>query len=136
MTRDLSKSVKVSPGTVAALSTDTAISSPVVDTQGYDGLMFAIFFNTLTDANATFAVLVEHDDASGFGTATAVSDSDLIGTEAAAGFQYDDDNETRKIVYIGSKRYVRLTVTPTGNTGTDPIAILPILGFPKKAPVA
>ena len=32
-----------------------------------------------------------------------------------AGFQFDDDNELRKIGYVGIKRYVRATITPSGN---------------------
>ena len=38
----------------------------------------------------------------------AVADADLIGTEAEAGFTFfADDGETRKLGYIGNKRYTR-----------------------------
>ena len=97
----------------AARTDNTAIVSQVADLKGYDGCMLAINIGANTDANATFAVLIEDsDDNSTYG---AVADEYLNGTEALAGFQFDDDNEMRKIGYNGIKRYVRATITPSGN---------------------
>lgn len=122
---------------VAARTDNTAIVSAIIDIRGYDSCTFVIITGTNTDANATFAVLVEHDDASGFGTAAAVDDADLVGTEALAGFQYDDDVECRKIGYRGNKRYLRVTVTPTGNdSGNIFIAGVAILGHPARGATA
>jgi hypothetical protein len=36
--------------------------------------------------------------------------------EAAASYTFADDAETRAIGYIGTKRYIRLTVTPAATT--------------------
>ncbi len=122
---------------VAARTDNTAIVSSIIDVRGYDSLMFAISVGTNTDANATFTVLVEHDDASNMGTAAAVGDADLNGTEALASYQYDDDTETRKIGYRGNKRYVRLTITPAGNdSGNIFVAAVAILGGAHIAPTA
>ena len=143
--RDLISNIQVKRAISPVSSADnTALVSQIIDRQGYDSLAFLIAIGSIGDADATFAVLVEHDDAAGFGTAAAVADADLVsqtnGTapEAAAGFQFDDDNEVRKIGYLGSKRYVRLTITPTGNSGTPSaalIAALAVLGNPEHAPV-
>lgn len=120
---------------VAARTDNTAIVSAVIDTFGYEAVELVLITGTNTDANATFAVLVEDDDASGFGTAAAVADAQLIGTEAAAGFTFGDDVECRKIGYVGGKRYVRMTVTPTGNdSGNIFIAGVAVLGAPRHAP--
>lgn len=97
----------------AARTDNTAIVSQVADLKGYDGCMLAINIGANTDANATFAVLIEDSDNNS--DYTAVDDAYLNGTEALAGFQYDDDNEMRKIGYTGIKRYVRATITPSGN---------------------
>lgn len=102
----------ISPVSVADT---TAQVSQIIDMAGYRGLEFVIAIGSVADADATFTVLVEHGDVSNLSDAAAVADADLIGTEAAAGFQFDDDNETRKIGYKGSKRYVRLTITPVAN---------------------
>ena len=117
--RDLHNNISVrraiSP--VAAVTDDTPIVSQIIDTLGYEAVEFVAAIGALADANATFAVLVEHGDAANLSDAEAVPDVNLIGLESGAGFQFDDDNETRKIGYVGIKRYVRVTVTPTGNTG-------------------
>lgn len=109
----------ISPVSVA----DTTPSvSQIIDMQGLSAVMFGILTGSIADADATFAVLLEESDDSGFSTSNAVADADLVGTEALAGFQFDDDNETRKIGYKGSKRYVRLTITPTANASAALIA--------------
>jgi len=115
---------------------DTPLVSQIIDRAGTEGLEFAIAIGTIDDANATFAVLVEDDDDPAMGTAAAVDDSQLLGTEAGAAFTYDDDDKVTKIGYIGVKRYVRLKITPSGNSansdGAD-ISALAILGGGGKA---
>lgn len=120
---------------VAAGTDNTPWVSQIIDRQGFDALEFAIAIGANTDADATFTVLMEHDDASGFGTAVAVPDDELLGTEAAASFDFSDDNETRKIGYRGNKQYVRLTITPSGNgAGNIFLAALAILGHASLQP--
>jgi hypothetical protein len=124
-----------------SVADDTALVSAIIDCQGFSELMFGILIGSIADANATFAVLVEHGDAADLSDAAAVADADLSsqtpGTapEAAAGFQFDDDNEVRKIGYTGVKRYVRLTVTPSGNGSAALIAAFAALRRPAVAPV-
>lgn len=123
----------ISPVSVAD---NTALVSQIIDRQGFSALEFAIAIGAIADADATFAVLIEDGDAANLSDAAAVADALLIGTEAAAGFQFDDDNETRKIGYAGNKRYVRLTITPTGNASAALIAAIAILGGAHSSPVA
>lgn len=113
----------------AARTDNTPIVSQIIDTAGYDGCVFVINNGANTDANATFTVLIEHGDAANLSDAAAAPDSALTGTEALAGFTAaDDDNKLRKIGYVGSKRYVRLTITPAGNDAgnifVDAVALL------------
>lgn len=115
---------------------DTPIVSQIIDRQGYDSLEFLINIGSVPDANVTFAVLVEEGDASNLSGGNAVADADLLGTELLAGFQYDDDNEVRKIGYTGDKRYVRLTITPSGNSSPGCyLGAIAVLGHPAQAPV-
>ena len=123
----------ISPVSVADT---TAAVSQVIDRQGFTALMFAIALGAIADADTTMAVLVEHADISDMTGAVAVPDAELNGTEAAAGFQFDDDNETRKIGYVGNKRYVRLTITPANNASAALIAAVALLGGASDAPVA
>lgn len=137
--RDLHNNLHVKRGLspVAAGTDNTAYVSQIVDTQGFGSCEFIILIGANTDANATFAVLVEDGNNSGLNDNAAVDDKYLLGTEALAGFQYDDDNEVRKIGYVGPKRYVRVTITPSGNdSGNIFIAGVWILGHPQSAPTA
>ena len=123
----------ISPVSVAD---NTAQVSQIIDRQGYDALVFSILTGSVADADATFVVLVEHGNDSGLSDAAAVPDSDLNGTEALAGFQFDDDNETRKIGYVGNKRYVRLTITPAANASAALLAAVAVLCHKDFTPTA
>lgn len=131
--------VAIAPAVVAD---NTAQVGNVIDRMGFDALTFAILTGTLADADATFAVLVEHGDDPALGDAAPVADEHLVsavkGTapEAAAGFTFAADNATRKIGYVGGKRYVRLTVTPSGNGGNAPLAAVADLSHAAVRPVA
>lgn len=118
---------------VVATNND-ALVSQVIDTVGYESLTFAILTGTLADTDATFTVLVEDGDTSG--SLSAVSDDFLLGTEAGASFTFAADDSTREIGYAGKKRYVRITITPAGNSGNAAIAVGAILGHPHVAPAA
>ncbi len=120
----------ISPVSVADT---TAQVGTVVDGQGYGSVTYVIATGSIADADATFTVLLEESDASGSGF-TAVADDDLLGTEALAGFQFDDDNECRKLGYRGVKRYTRMTITPVGNASAAVICAVAILGSPAVAP--
>lgn len=120
---------------VAARTDNTAIVSSIIDRQGYDSLTFGIAVGTNTDANATFAVTMDDGDAANLSDAAAVAAGDLVGTYALAGYTFADDAESRKIGYRGNKRYVRLTITPSGNdSGNIFLAALAILGNASVAP--
>jgi hypothetical protein len=119
----------------AQTNSDTAVVSQKLDMQGYDSAMLVIQIGANTDANATFTVLIEDSpDNSNF---TAVDDAYLNGTEVLASFQFDDDNECRKIGYVGTQRYLRATITPSGNNSGDLfVAAVWILGNPNRQPTA
>lgn len=135
MTNNLHILNAISP--VAARTDNTAIVSAIIDRLGYDSLTFGIAVGTNTDANATFAVTMDEGNASNLSDAAAVATADMAGTLALAGYTFADDAESRKVGYLGVKRYVRLTITPTGNdSGNIFVAALAILGNPDRAPTA
>jgi len=135
--QDLFHNLTVRPALApASVDDDTAQESLVIDRRGYESLTFVIATGVIADADASFAVLVEHGDESDLADAAAVPDAELLGTEALAGFGADDDTETRKIGYAGAKRYVRLTITPGGNSADAYLAAVALLGAPHVAPTA
>lgn len=111
-----------------SVSDNTAQVGQIIDGQGATSVTYVIATGAIADADATFAVLLEEGDAANMSDAAAVADVDLIGTEALAGFQFDDDNECRKLGYKGAKRYTRLTITPSGNASGALMSAVAVLG--------
>ena len=126
----------IAPAANSNLGTTPLVGS-IIDRLGYESVTYGIITGALSDVNATYTTLLEESDAANMDGADAVADADMIGTEAAAGFDFADDGETRKLGYIGSKRYTRLTITPAGaDSGNSPIAAIAILGNPPTRPVS
>lgn len=128
----------ISPVSVAD---NTAQVGQVIDRQGFNSLMYVIATGAIADADANFAVLLEESDALDMSGAVAVADIDMnsqapgVAPEAAAGFGFDDDNEVRKLGYVGNKRYTRLTITPAGNASAALVSVTAELGHADRRPV-
>lgn len=110
---------------------NTAKTTTVIDCNEYQAVEFYIITGTLADANATFAVSLTYSDSVTSPTnehvsGAAVPASSLIGTTTDASFTFAADNAVKQIGYIKDKRYVSLTVTPSGNTGNAPLCVLAV----------
>ncbi len=123
---------------IAVGTTGTGQTGKVVDRAGYDSVAILFDYGSITATNATFTPVVKHGDVTG--TMTSVADSDLIGTEAAAGIAAGtprtsgvNKNVTKKIGYKGIKRYVSANIVST-ITAAVPVAATVIMGSPKHAP--
>jgi len=120
---------------------NTAQVGQIIDILGFQSLTYLIALGSIADADATFTALLEESDASDMSGSNAVADSDMIsqtvGTapEAAASFQFDSDNQVRKLGYIGTKRYTRLTITPANNASAALMSAVAVLGHPDVKPV-
>lgn len=129
MQRDLYHSL--SPAISLAPAARTASANGTgVDLTGFLSAMVEIVTGTITDGTHTFAV-EESDDNSAF---TAVADANLLGTEPA--IVAADDNVVKRIGYLGSKQYLRVSVTvATATTGGIYGATI-LRGHPRHGPVA
>jgi len=125
---------------VAAGVTGTGVTGKIIDRQGYEGVTLVASYGTITATSATLTLTVLHGDVTG--TMTSVADADLLGTEVAASIvagtprtSNSNKNVTKRIGYVGGKRYVTAKVVPTV-TATTPIAVTALLSHPADAPVA
>jgi hypothetical protein len=136
--RDLANHLHFKPAFApgAAVTDNTAQVSTILAVANFGSAVLAFVTGTLSDADATFTTLLEESNAADMSGANAVADIDLIGTEALASFTFADDAECRKLGYIGSKSYIRATITPTGNTGNLFVAGMWVQGHPASAPTA
>lgn len=120
------------------LTDDSSVVSAVIDTLGYSSLTLVVQLGTLADSDGEWTVTVKSGDTATQGDHTAVVDDFLIGTEALAGFTFENDGECRKIGYKGSDRYVSIEIDNSGavNSGNAPIAVLAVLGDPVSRPTS
>lgn len=100
---------------ITQTNVDTPIVSTILDLQDKHAAAMILAYGPITDADATVAVLLEESNASNMAGANTVAAVDQILTSVSAQALFTDDDEVRKIGYIGSKRYIRLTVTTTNN---------------------
>jgi hypothetical protein len=109
------------------VSDGAARTSAAIDVRNYKSVTFIIATGTLADADATWSVTVKEGNTTTQASHTAVDDKWLIGTEALAGFQFDDDNEVRKIGYVGIADYVSIEIDDvTANSGSAPTCVIMI----------
>jgi hypothetical protein len=135
--RDLHNNIEPRRGiSPAAATTDnTPFVSEIVDRRDFESVEFIIAIGANTDANVTFTVLFEDGNDPSLSDHAPVADAELLGSETLASFKFDDDNEVRSIGYVGSKRYCRVTITPSGNdAGNAFVSGVWVLGHPVLAP--
>ncbi len=114
---------------------NAAMVGAIMDMQGWGAAEFLITLGTITTAGTTYTALLEEGAVANLSDAVAVADADLLGTEALASFIDSEVNTTKKLGYKGNKRYIRLTMTPAGNTGASTMSAVCVKGCPSIAPV-
>lgn len=116
-----------------AITTNTTTVGNIIDTKGFNSIVFAILSKVITDG--AYALKVEDGEDSGLSDAADVPAADVLG--ALTGFVAADDNVVKRIGVVSKKRYVRLSIVSTGVTaGVDIMSAVAILGHPLRAPVA
>lgn len=126
---------------VAIGTTGTGKTSAAIDTAGYNGVEFLVNYGSVTATNAVFTVLLTECATTG-GSFTSVADTDLIGTESAAGLAAASartsgttKNVTKRVGYIGNQRYVKIKVSSTVTAGAI-IGADALLHSPRNAPTS
>ncbi|EJB02889.1 hypothetical protein Rleg9DRAFT_1703 [Rhizobium leguminosarum bv. trifolii WSM597] len=120
----------------AAVADNTPFVSQILDRMGAESVALAIILGAIADADATFAVTLDHGDVANLSDAAAVPADQMNGTLTLAGFDFNADNLIRKLGYLGGKRYVRATITPSNNAGNVFLSAVWILGKNNMRPTA
>ena len=111
-----------------AISSDTTTNGVIIDTAGYESILFVIQSGTITDG--TYTSLIQEGDDSGLSDAASVADADLTNTEASIAFAATDDNTSKSIAYVGDKRYVRLNIVSASTSSGGTLSAVAIKGDP------
>lgn len=102
-----------------ATNSNTAVNSTIVDLMNARSVVFDINVGPITNSNATLVPSLTEGNDPALADGATVAAGDMLGTIAGATFggsaQGNTANTGAKVGYIGSKRYVRLTLTPTLN---------------------
>lgn len=115
------------------ITANTTTVGNVIDTVGFESLEYLIQSGTITDG--AYALLLEEDDAIGFGSSSVVPADEILGV--LTGFVAADDDAAKRVGSIGKKRFQRLSIVSTGtSTGATKMSSVAVLGNPKSAPVA
>lgn len=101
--------------------TAVAVTSAALDTLGFDGAAFSINVGGTLGGTSTYAV-TESDDDTTYTAAPATSVLDDGGPLAI--------NTSKRVGYVGNKRYAKLTFTPSASStvGITGLLILPSQG--------
>jgi len=130
--RDLKNNIKIANAlNIASISTNTTTAGVEIDTQGYESVTFEIITGARTDGTVT--PLIQESDVLG-SYSGSVDDDNLIGLETDAALSVAQSRS--RIGYIGTKRYVKLSLVSTSVTTGLTAGASVILGNPKSAPVA
>ncbi len=111
-----------------AISADTTTNGVIIDTAGFESILFVIQSGTLADG--TYTPLIQEGDDSGLSDAASVSDADLTNTEASVAFAATDDNTSKSIAYVGDKRYVRLNIVSASTSSGGTLSAVAVKGNP------
>lgn len=136
--RDLYNSIKaviaIAPVTITDNTGPTGI---IIDRQGFDSVTFVFATGTLADADIAAGVSLKHGDVANLSDEDTVDDVDMIPETAVNPTVLlgpTDDAKTIKFAYLGQKRYLRLDINVSNNTGSFPMAAIAILGHPTQLP--
>lgn len=123
-----------------AIGANATVSGKVIDRQGYGGVEFIASYGAIVTTGTVVTLVVKEGDATG--SMTSVADADLLGTEALASrlggatTSGTGSNVSKRVGYIGTKRYVTVDAVKTGTTSVGAMAVTALLLNPAVAPVA
>lgn len=98
------------------IASDTTTVGNIIDTKDFNMLEILMISGTLTDG--AYAVTLEHGDDSALADTAAVPAAEILGSISYA---LADDDLTKRIGYVGKKRYVRMSVVSTAFAATGGI---------------
>ena len=125
-----------------------ALVSGNVDLAGFNAAQVVVHYGTIDEMGASpqgaaqIAIKLEHaaDDGSGapgtYANVTAADVTGVGGVTAGVVATVTSDLAPTTIGYVGDKRFIRATLTPTGLTNGGPAGVIVNKGHPRHAPVA
>jgi ABC-type iron transport system FetAB permease component len=134
--KSLHKEISASIVIANTTSTDnTPVVGTIIDTRGFGATEFIIVTGVIADNASTLTPSLESCEASNCSDAAAVTGRLLAGTIAAASFNGTEDSTVKYLGYLGTRRYLRLTVTPGIASSSAIFRVIAIQGYPLLRPL-
>jgi len=131
--RDLHNHLQAIGSEADRQASTTPIATGTIDRQGYDSVEVFLIFGTLAGDPSTFTVLFQESENANFSSPNTVATTDLLGSIPSPTNANDDT--VYKFGYIGSKRYLKVTVTQGGATpGNADVGIIVLGGNKSQQP--
>jgi hypothetical protein len=142
MSKDLHNNIETETViTPVAIGANGTVTGLVVDRQGYGGVEFAVAYGSVTTTGTVVTLVVKEGDVTG--TMTSVADASLLGTEALASLLAATPRTagttkevTKRIGYVGNKRYVSVDAVKSGVTSVGALSVTAVLHQPNNAPTS
>ena len=136
MIRDLHSNVRTKTAIIAAaIGANATKTGPVIDRQGYGGVEFLLSYGSVTTTGTDVAVVIKDGDVTG--TMASVANDYLLGTEVLAALPAATPRTagttkevTKRIGYVGVKRYVQCLLVQTGVTSVGCVSAVALLHNP------
>jgi hypothetical protein len=125
-----------------------ALNTGAVDLGGFSGAQVVVHYGEITEMGASpvggaqIAIKMEHADDNGSGApgpftqATAADVTGVASVTAGVVATATSDLVPTSFGYVGDKRYIRVTLAPTGLTAGGPVGVIVNKGYPRHAPAA
>jgi hypothetical protein len=123
-----------------------ALNTGAVDLKGFGGAQVVVHYGEIVEMGASpvggaqIAIKMEHadDDGTGapgpFANVTAADVTGVTGVTAGVVANATSDLAPTSFGYVGDKRHVRVTLTPTALTTGGPVGVIVNKGYPRHAP--
>lgn len=122
-----------------AIGANGTVAGKVIDRKGFGAVEFVMSYGAIATTGTVVTPVVKEGDATG--SMTSVADSNLLGTEALAArlggatTSGTGANVSKRVGYVGTKRYVTVDMVKSGTTSVGCMAVSAVLGSPTVAPV-
>ena len=125
-----------------------ALNTGAVDLKGFAAAQVVVHYGNIAEMGASpvgsaqIAITLEHADDNGsgapgtFSNVTAADVTGVAGVTAGVVATVTSDLAATSVGYVGDKRYIRATLTPTGLTAGGPAGVVVNKGHPRHAPAA
>lgn len=121
-----------------AIGANGTVTGKVIDRAGYAGVEFIASYGAIATTGTVATLVVKEGDATG--SMTSVADANLLGTEALASrlggatTSGVGANVSKRVGYVGMKRYVSCDVVKSGTTSVGCVSVEAILHTPADRP--